>query len=149
MYAKIGNDEHTEMQWKFQDSWNPSPFVTTSKVGGTGLNLTAAHQAVITQKFWVLNKQQQAFARVVQLRQNRVPHTGSLNARPGGNNNHATEIPQPTGVAQMRVLHSLLSQRRITISMVYQILEPHETNAKQLTENGETLQCNEPSILEC
>jgi hypothetical protein len=57
MYAEMGNDERTEMQLKFQDSPNPSVFVTTPIVGGTGLNLTAANHAVITQKFWVLNEQ--------------------------------------------------------------------------------------------
>ena len=75
MVAEMGNDECTKMQLKFQDSPNPSVFITTPNVGETGLNLTAANQAVITQKFWVLNKQQQAFAWVVQLGQNRVPHT--------------------------------------------------------------------------
>jgi len=64
MYAEMGNDERTEMQLKFQDSPNPSVFVTTPKVGGTGLNLTVANHAVITQKFWVLNEQRQAFAQV-------------------------------------------------------------------------------------
>jgi len=48
MYAEMGNDERTEMQIKFQDSQNPSVFITTPKVGGTGLNLTAANHAVIT-----------------------------------------------------------------------------------------------------
>jgi hypothetical protein len=65
MYAEMDNDERTEMQLKFQDSSNPSVFVTTPKVGGTGLNVTAANHAVITQKFWVLNEQRQAFERVV------------------------------------------------------------------------------------
>jgi len=51
MYAEMGNDERTEMQLKFQDSRNPSVFITTPKVGRTGLNLTAANHAVITQKF--------------------------------------------------------------------------------------------------
>jgi len=41
MYADMGNDEHTEMQLKYKDSPNPSVFVTTPQVGGTGLNLTA------------------------------------------------------------------------------------------------------------
>jgi hypothetical protein len=50
-YAEMGNDEHTEMQLKFQDSQSPSVFITTPKLGGTGINL-----AVITQKFRVLNE---------------------------------------------------------------------------------------------
>jgi len=64
-YAEMGNDERTEMQLKLQDLPNPSVFVTTPKVGGTGLNLTAANHAVMTQKLWVLNELRQAFARVV------------------------------------------------------------------------------------
>jgi len=65
MYAEMGNNERREMQLKFQYSPNPSVFVTTPKVGGTGLNLTAANHVVKTKKFWVLNAQCQAFARVV------------------------------------------------------------------------------------
>jgi hypothetical protein len=65
MFAEMGNDKCTEMQLKFQDSPNPSLFVTTPKVDGTGLNLTAANHEVITQKFWVLNEQRPAFARIV------------------------------------------------------------------------------------
>jgi len=65
MYAEMGNDERTEMQLKFEDLPNPSVFVTTPKVSGMGLNLTAANHAVISQKFWVLNMQCQALARVV------------------------------------------------------------------------------------
>jgi SNF2 family DNA or RNA helicase len=65
MCAEMGNDEYTEMQLKFQDLPNPSVFVTTPIVGGTGLNITAANDAVIPQKFCVLNEQRQAFAQVV------------------------------------------------------------------------------------
>jgi len=48
IYAEIGNDGCTEMQLKLHDLPNPSVFVTTPKVGGTSLNLTAANCAVIT-----------------------------------------------------------------------------------------------------
>jgi SNF2 family DNA or RNA helicase len=57
MFAEMSNNEHSEMQLTFQDSPNPSGFVSTPKVGGTGLNLTAANHAVITQNFWKLNVQ--------------------------------------------------------------------------------------------
>ena len=70
----MGNDERTEMLLKSQDLPNPSVFVTTPKVGGTGLDPTAANHAVITQKFRVLNERRQVFAQVVRLGQNRVPH---------------------------------------------------------------------------
>jgi len=75
IYAEMSHDECTDMQLKFQDSRNPSVFITTSKVGGTGPNITAANHVILTQKFWVLNELRQAFARVVWLGQNRVPHT--------------------------------------------------------------------------
>jgi hypothetical protein len=94
MYAEMGNDELTEMQLKFQDSPNPSLFITSPTVGGTGLNLTAANHAVITQKVWVLNEQCQAFARVVRLGQNRVPHTWLLNTGPSGYDNRASDLHQ-------------------------------------------------------
>jgi hypothetical protein len=87
MYAEMGNDELAEMLLKFQDSPNPSVFVTTPKVGGAGLNLTAANHAVITQKFWALNEQHEAFAWVVRLGPNRVPHTWLLNTGPNGYDN--------------------------------------------------------------
>jgi len=109
MYAEMGNEERTEMQLRFQDPRNPSVFETTPKVGRTGLNLTAVNHAVITQKFWVLNEQQQAFARVARLGQNRVPHTWLLNTGPGGYHNRTSDLHQLSGVAQMRVLHGLMS----------------------------------------
>jgi hypothetical protein len=101
MFAEMGIDELTEMQLKFQDSLNPSVFVTTPKVGGTGLNLTAANHAVITQKFWVLDKQRHAYPWVVRLGQNRVLHTWLLNTGPNGYNNRANDLHQLSGVAHM------------------------------------------------
>jgi len=89
MYAGMGNDERTEMQLKCQDSRYPSVFITTPKVGGTGLNLTAANHAVITEKFWVLNEQWQPSEWVVRLGQNRVRHTWLLNTGPGAYDNRA------------------------------------------------------------
>jgi hypothetical protein len=65
MYAEMDNDERTEMQLQLQDCPNPAVFVTTRKVSGTGLNLTAANHTVIPQKSSVLNEQGQAFAQVV------------------------------------------------------------------------------------
>jgi hypothetical protein len=145
MYAEMGNDQRTEMQLKFQDSRNPSVFVTTPKLGKTGLNLTAANNAVITQKFLVSNEQQQAFARVVRLGQNRVPHTWLLNTGPGGYDNRASDLHQLFGVAQMKVLHGLMSRPNITTSMIYRILESPEDHTKCLTENDDIFQSDELS----
>jgi len=137
MFAEMGNDERTEMQLNFQDSPNPSVFVTTPKVGGTGLNLTAANHTVITQKFWVLNEQRQAFAQVVRLGQNRVPHTGLLNTEPNGYDNRASDLHQLSGVAQMRVLHGLMNRLNITMTMIYRILQCRQDHMKRLTAHGD------------
>jgi len=137
MFAEMGNDERTEMQLKFQDFPNPSVFVTTPKVGGTGLNLTAANHAVLTEKLWVLNEQCQAFARVVRLGQNRVPHTWLLDTGPNGYDNRASDLHQLSGVAQMRVLHGLMNQPNITTTMIYRILECRQDHMKRLTEHGD------------
>jgi len=139
MYAEIGNDERTEMQLKLEDSTNPSVFVTTPKVGGTGLNLTAANNAVISHKFWVLNEQCQAFAWVVQLGQNRVPHAWQLNTRPSTYDNRVSDLQQLSQVAQMRVLHGLMSWPNITTSMIYRILECRKEHTKGLTEQGDVV----------
>jgi hypothetical protein len=122
MSAEMGIDERTEMQLKFQDSPNPSVFVTTPKVGGTGLNLTAANHAVMTQKLWVLHEQHRAFARVVRLVQNIFPQTWLLNAEPNGYDNRPSDLHQLSGVAQMRVLHGLVSRPNITTTIIYRIL---------------------------
>jgi len=137
MYAEMGNDERTEMQLKFQNSPNPTVFVTTPNVGGTGLNLTAANHAVTTQKFWVLNEQRQAFAWVVRLGQNRVPHTWLVNTGPNGYDIRASDLHQLSGVAQMRVLHGLMNRPNITTTRIYRILKCRQDHTKRLTEQGD------------
>jgi len=139
MYADMGNDERTEMQLKFQDSPNPSVFVTTPKVGGTGLNLTAANHAVITQKFWILTEPRQAFARVVRLGQNRVPHTWLLNTGPSGYDKRASDLHLLSGVAHLKVLHGLMSRPNITASMIYWILECRAHHTQQRTEYADVM----------
>jgi hypothetical protein len=133
MYAEMGDDEHTEMPLSFQDSSNPSVFITTPKVSGIGPSLTAANDAVRTQKFSVLNEQHQAFARVVRLGQNRVPPMWLLNTAPSGYDNRAGDLHQLSVVAKMKDLHGLMSRLNITTSMIYLILECREDHTKQLT----------------
>ncbi|KAF8515969.1 hypothetical protein BDD12DRAFT_770423 [Trichophaea hybrida] len=122
------------MQLQFQDSRNPSVFITTSKSGGTGLNLTATNHAVITQKFWVLNKQRQAFARVVRLGQNCVPHTWLLNTGPDAYDDRVSELNQRSGVAEMRVLHGLMNRPDITIDMISRMVKERDRYTIQLTQ---------------
>jgi hypothetical protein len=138
-YSEMGNDKCTEMQLKFQDLPNPSVFVTTPKVGGTGLNFTAANHALITQKCCVLNEQHQVFARIVRLWQNRVPHTWLLNTGSSGYDNRASHLHQLCGVAQMKVQHGLMSRLNITTSIIYRIQECHEDHTKLLMEERDVV----------
>jgi len=137
------------MQLKFQDSLNPAVFITTPEVGGTGVNLIAANHPALTQKLWVVNEQWQAFAGVVRLGQKRVPHTWLRNTDPGGYDNCSSDLHQHSAVAQMRVLHVMISQPNIANSMIHRVLEACEDHTMRLTENGDTLQSDELFILEC
>jgi len=56
MYAERGNDNQTEMQLQYQGLSNPAVFVTTLKIGGTGLHQMAAIHAALVRKYQVLNK---------------------------------------------------------------------------------------------
>jgi len=134
MLVEMGNVERTEMLLKFQDSPNPSVFVTTPKVGGTGLNLTAVNNAVMTQKFWVLIERWHAFAWVVRLGQHRVPHTWPLNTGPSGYDNGASDFHQLSGVAQLKVQHGLMSRPNIRTSMIYRIQKCRKDYTKQPTD---------------
>jgi hypothetical protein len=118
------------MQLQFHDLLNPSVFVTMPKVGGKGLNLTAANHAVISRKFWAFNERRQAFARVVRLGQNHVPHMWLLNYEPNGYENRASDLHLLSGVAQIRVLYGLMNRPNITTTMTYRILECRQDNTK-------------------
>jgi len=142
LYAEMGNNKRTEMPLKFQHLPNRSVFVTTPKVGGTGSNLTAENHAAIPQTFRVLNEQSQAFALIVRLGQNRLPHTWLLNSGPGGYDNRASDIHQLSAVAQMRVLHVLISQPNVIPSMIYRILEWWKNCKKKLNLHGEFVPSN-------
>jgi len=68
-----------------------------------------------------------------------VPHTWLLNTWPSGYDNRASDIHQLSGVAQMRVLHGLMSRLNITMSMIYCILECRKDYTPQVIEHGGVL----------
>jgi len=45
----------------------------------------------------------------------------------------------------MRFLHGMMSRPNIMTTMIYRILESREDHSMRLTENGDTLQSDEPS----
>jgi hypothetical protein len=114
-------------------------------VDKTGLNSSTANHAVITQKFWVWNKRQQAFAQVVRLDQNKVPHRWLLNSDLGGDDHHTSDYHQHSGLAQIGDLHTSMSQANIMTLMINRILLSCEDYRMWLAKTGDTLQSNEPS----
>jgi hypothetical protein len=91
-------------------------------------------------------EQQQAFARVARLWQTQVSQRWLLTRDPGGYDNRASNIHQLCGVAQITVLYGLMSQLNIMTTMIYRILESRKDHTQWLTENGDTLQSDKPSI---
>jgi hypothetical protein len=147
MYPEIGNDNHTDIQHNFLEAGTPSVIVTTPTADGTSLNLTASKCAITTQMFWVLNTQWQAFTYVVQSGQNSVAQTWSLNMGPGGDKNHTCDLHLHSGVAQMRILHCLMSQPNIITWIIYWILVCYEDHTAQLTEDRDALPADNQSWL--
>jgi len=116
-----------EIPWFAQSSG----FVTAPKAGRSGLTLTSANHAVISLMIWVFNEQRQAFAQVVRLGQNSVPHTWLLNTGPIGYDNQASDLHQLCRVAQMRVLHGLRNRPNIVTTMIYRMLERRQDHTNR------------------
>jgi len=144
-YAEMVYEQCVEMQLTFQDAQNPSVFITTPKVGGIGLNCTAANHAVITQKVWVLNEQWQGLARVLQLAQTRVPQTWLRNMCIYGYGDRTSDLHQHSGAVQERVLQGVIRWLNITAWMMCWLLASCEAHMNWLTEHGDMSQCDDPS----
>jgi len=129
------HNEHTEMQLKYQDSWYPSVIVTTPTVGKADLHHTAANEAIIKQKFHVLNMKWYANASVVLLEQNRAVYQWFLNTGPCGYDNYMSDLHQHSAVQRIRVQHDLVSQPTILISMIHPILQSCQDHPQCLTED--------------
>jgi len=123
VYAEIGNDDCAEMQLKFQDSPNPSLFISTPNVGGSHLILTVPNHAVITHMLWKLDEQHPALTWAVRLGQNTARHSWLWNSGPTGWHNSMIDLHELLGVAHMRLLHCLESPPNITTLGVYQVVE--------------------------
>jgi len=145
IFAEMGNDDHPEMPLNVHNSWNPSVFVTAPKFSRRGWILTAAKHVVVIQKFWVMNEHHQAFAWVVRQGQNQFPHRWLLNMGPGEYDNSVSELYHHCRVAQIRVLQNMLNCTKITMMMIYLILEYRDNHTKWLTGNADMFQSEEPS----
>ena len=132
MLSEDSADDRTELMNEFQSLGRCAVFLTTTKVGGTGLNLITANDAVILQKPWVLNEQRQAFGRIVRLGQTRQPHCWLLNVGPGGYDDRVTELHYRSGAAQMRILHGLMHRPDISTEDVYNVLRTRKEETRRV-----------------
>ena len=131
MFSEDSAERRTELMSEFQNSPCCTVFITTTKIGGTGLNLVAANHAVVLQKPWVLNEQRQAFGRIVRLGQMREPHCWLLNTGPGGYDDRVTELHTTRGTAQLLVLHGLMDQPEISIEDLYNVLQSRKEETER------------------
>ena len=97
MLSDDSPDNCTELMNEFQNTVRCAVFLTTMKVGGTGLNLVAANHLVMLQKPWVLNEQRQAFDQIVRLGQTRQPHCWLLNVGPAGYDDRVIQLHHQSG----------------------------------------------------
>jgi hypothetical protein len=117
--------------------------LTTWSVGGIDLTHTVANYGVLTQKFWILNAQWQAFPQVVLWGQHSILQTWLLYTGPGGYCYSASNLHRYSRVAQLSVLHCMISQLNITTSMIYYILESREDHPMWLLGTGATFRLHE------
>jgi hypothetical protein len=146
MYTEMDNDKRTEMHIKFQVSCIPSVFVMTLKVGGICLNVAATNHVVITQKIWELNQQWQTSAHDVQFRHNPVPHTWLLKMSPCGYGMWVRNHDQQSELAQLNVIHSVISNPNIPTSKICHIWMLRHHHSQWLTDNADTVQSDKLSF---
>jgi len=84
--------------------------ILTPALGGAGLNLVAANHVIIMQKFWNLNEQRQAGARIHRIGQIRTPKAWILHCE-GGVDDRAEELHQSRGKFEARVMHGLIGEK--------------------------------------
>ena len=122
----------TELMNKFQNMAPCAVFLTTMKLGGTGLNLMAANHAIILQKPWVLNEQRRAFGQIVRLGQTCQLHCWLLNVGPGGYEDRVTQLHHQSGQVQMRILHGVKNRLDISTQDIYNMLQIRQEETRRV-----------------
>jgi SNF2 family DNA or RNA helicase len=125
--AGQATQERTDVINAFSDWPEPAVLVLTPALGGTGLNLTAADHVVIMQKFWCLNEQRQAVARVHRLGQPREPTAWVLHVK-GGIDDRAQELQTANGVFEARMMHGLMGTD-ISYNMLMSVISARMAHA--------------------
>jgi len=105
---------------------SPAALILSPALGGTGLNLVAAKHVIIMQKFWNLNDQWQAVARIHLIGQMRPPKAWILHCE-GGVDHRAEELHLSRGKFEMRVMQGLIGEK-------FSYLELMDTRATRIRE---------------
>jgi SNF2 family DNA or RNA helicase len=104
--AKMSLEERVGLVNAFSAA-GPSILISTPALAGTGINLTTANHVVIMQKFWNLNEQRQAVARIHRLGQKRKCHAWIIHVSKGVDD-RAAELQEVRGKLEARVMHGLM-----------------------------------------
>ena len=109
-HAGVASRDRDRLLQEFASVDRPAALILTPALGGTGLNLVAANHVIILQKFWNLNEQRQAVARIHRIGQRRTPKAWILHCE-GGVDDRAEELHQSRGKFEARVMHGLIGQK--------------------------------------
>ena len=109
-HSGISSGERDRLIQEFSSVDRPAALILTPTLGGTGLNLVAANHVIIMQKFWNLNEQRQAVARIHRIGQSRAPKAWILHCERGVDD-RAEELHQSRGKFEARIMHGLIGQR--------------------------------------
>ena len=125
MGSEDSTDWCSEVMNDFQNFPYCSIFITTTKLGDTGLNLMAANQVVILQKPCVLKKQQQAMKLIGRPGKLCNAHTWQFDTCPYGFGDRVTPLHMVNGTIQLPVLHRRMNHLMISKEEVHNIFKTH------------------------
>lgn len=115
----------------FDAARTPAVLIITPVLGGSGINLICADHLVILQKFWGLNEQKQAVARIHRIGQKRKPKAFILHTK-GGIDDRITELQMANGRFEAKVMHGLMGEE-----LTYeQIMNTRATREAELSRSG-------------
>jgi hypothetical protein len=109
-HSGVASRDRDRLLQEFASVDRPAALILTPALGGTGLNLVAANHVIIMQKFWNLNEQRQAVARIHRIGQRRTPKAWILHCE-GGVDDRAEELHQNRGKFEARIMHGLIGQK--------------------------------------
>jgi len=108
-HSQVSSRDRDRLLQEFASVDRPVALILTPALGGTGLKLLAANHVIIMQKFWNLNEQRQAVARIHGVGQMGTPKAWILHCE-GGVDDRAEELHQSRGRFEARVMHGLIGE---------------------------------------